>query len=294
MRNSICVKRARAVELVEELLRRLDEEHHTWPLSLIAEVHVFGSFARGAPEPHDVDIASEHDTTDPRWGSHFATCLAYGRNPYAPMRRMLVGRSRGCQLQFNFRQQNDADLTLLWRRGDPLAVALQRLHAIPVDPAAQRATREAMLPQFEGLDQWIPLYRRELQCAAVAANALTIERLSLSDGEISSTTARTHVQQRWRAHSPLRRAAHAVIAYWETRGIDPGQAHLHGQDVRDTVTPYFAGFNLRYIRSLPRCLTTFGGREWLEVVHPTTTRPLDCLRILPGANLEFFETTHCS
>jgi hypothetical protein len=38
---------------------------------------------------------------------------------------------------------------------------------------------------------------------------------------------------------------------------------------------------LRYFRPVRACLTTFGGTEWLEVVHPTRTRPLDCLRIVP-------------
>jgi len=46
-------------------------------------------------------------------------------------------------------------------------------------------------------------------------------------------------------------------------------------------TPYFAGFGWRYFRSIPACLTRFGGVEWIEVVHPTRTLPLDCLRIVP-------------
>jgi hypothetical protein len=48
-------------------------------------------------------------------------------------------------------------MTLLWHKGDTLQTALERLNAIQPDPAAGRALREAMLPEFEGLDQWIPL-----------------------------------------------------------------------------------------------------------------------------------------
>jgi hypothetical protein len=31
----------------------------------------------------------------------------------------------------------------------------------------------------------------------------------------------------------------------------------------------------------PLSLVTFGGAEWVEIVHPTRTMPLDCLRIVP-------------
>lgn len=52
-------------------------------------------------------------------------------------------------------------MVLLWHKGDTLQTALKRLNAIQPDPTARRAPREAMLPEFEGLDQWIPLAFRE-------------------------------------------------------------------------------------------------------------------------------------
>ena len=52
-------------------------------------------------------------------------------------------------------------------------------------------------------------------------------------------------------------------------------------DIHERETPYYAGFGLRYFTSIPDCLTKYGGVEWLEVVHPTKTRPLDCLRVIP-------------
>lgn len=91
------MKRERAVALTEDLLRRLDESRDEWPVSLITEVYVFGSVARGALEPHDIDIAIEHVTDDERWLSHFVTCMSYGRNPYVQMRRTLIGNRRSCQ-----------------------------------------------------------------------------------------------------------------------------------------------------------------------------------------------------
>jgi hypothetical protein len=274
------VKRERALLLLEQIIQALDECQDEWPVSLVTSLYVFGSFARGALEPHDVDIDVEFEIDD-RWANHFAGCLAYGRDPNSAMRRMLTRGKRGCQFQFNFRDRADFDMTPLWHKPDTQQTALERLNAIQPDPAAERAPRDAMLPQFEGLDRWIPLALREAMSDAVSNGAITIERCALQDGTVTSTTALEHLTYRWRPMSPLYRAASAVVADWERRGIDPGQAHLHGSLIRDRDTPYFAGFGLRYFTSIRACLTEFGGQEWIEVVRPTRTRPLDTLRILP-------------
>ena len=274
------MQRERAVKLAENVLRNLHDGQQDWPLSLITEAYVFGSFARGALSPHDLDIDVEHENDD-KWCSHFVTSLAYGRDPNALMRRLLVTGQRGCQFTFNFREQADFELTLLWCRGDSLVTALERLHAIEAHPAAGRSPRDSMLPEFEGLDSWIPRPYREVLSAAVSSKAIRLDRVLLSEGPITSRVAAQHVAHRWKPSSPLHRAATAVVRYWEQRGIDPGRCHLHGVDIRDTETRYFAGFGLRYFRSIQACLTTFGGAEWIEVVRPSRTRPLDCLRIVP-------------
>jgi hypothetical protein len=73
-----------------------------------------------------------------------------------------------------------------------------------------------------------------------------------------------------------------AVGYLESRGIDPEFLHLHRRDiVASSDTPYFAGFQLRYISMLPRYFAEFGEIEHLEVVHPTRSKPLDCLRITP-------------
>jgi hypothetical protein len=274
------MNRERAVELAERVLRNLQAGREEWPLSLATEVYVFGSFARGALSPHDLDIDVEHDRDD-KWSAHFVTSLAYGRDPNAPMRRLLTTGKRGCQFTFNFREQADFELILLWRRGDSLATALGRLQAIKADSAAGRAPRDAMLSEFEGLDDWMPRPYREALCAAVSSKAIGLERVLLPDGPVASKIAAEHLAYRWKPSSPLYRAATAVVRYWEQRGIDPGHCHLHGADIQDKETPYFAGFGWRYFRSIRPCLTRFGGMEWIEVVRPTRTRPLDCLRIVP-------------
>jgi len=276
----VVVRRKRALQLAERVLQGLNEGQGEWPLSLVKELYVFGSFARGASEPHDVDIDLEHDI-DQRWAVHFANCLAYGRDHFSLMKRPLTGGKRGCQFTFNFRSDADFGMTLLWRKGDPLADALKRLHAIQPDPSEGRAPRDAMLPQFDGLDRWIPRPIREAISAAVSGGAITVERVALADGEVTDARARAHLAGRWTPSSPLYRAAHAVVADWERRGIDPCHGHLHGADIHDTGTPYYAGFGWRYFTSIRSCLTEYGGVEWQEVVHPTRTRPLDALRIIP-------------
>ena len=106
------MKRERAVDLAKHVLLALDHGRAEWPLSLVTELYVFGSFARGAIEPHDVDIDVEFKI-DQRWAEHFAGCLAYGRDPHSPIRRALTGGRRGCQFQFNLRDRPDFDMTLL-------------------------------------------------------------------------------------------------------------------------------------------------------------------------------------
>jgi predicted nucleotidyltransferase len=46
---------------------------------VVIAVHVFGSYARGAPEPHDLDLNVQVNRHDDRWLSHFTTSQSYGR-----------------------------------------------------------------------------------------------------------------------------------------------------------------------------------------------------------------------
>ena len=275
------MKRDRAVQLVEHVLRNLDAGQDQWPLSLIEQLYAFGSFARGALEPHDVDMDIEL-SRDERWASHFISCLSYGRDPYSVIRRGLTGGKRGSQFQVSFHDDADFDMTLLWQRGDDLATAMGRLEAIRPDESAGRAPRDAMIPEFDGIDDWLPRPVREMLCNAVEQGAILLDRIQLDAGaQITTQPAADHLRYRWKATSPLHRAATGVITYWEQQGIDPGRCHLHGTDIRDQETSHFAGFGLRYFRAIQPCLTEFNGVEWIEVVHPTRTRPLDTLRIKP-------------
>jgi hypothetical protein len=119
-------------------------------------MYVFGSFARGAMEPNDVDLNVEYDHTDERWAQHFVTKLSRGEDPEAVLRKAVRGNRRLVQVQFGKRETTDYPMTPLWRRGESVETALERLHSIPADRSAGRADRHGMLPEFEGIDQWIP------------------------------------------------------------------------------------------------------------------------------------------
>jgi hypothetical protein len=242
----------------------------------VDEVHVFGSFARGALEPHDVDVAVEF-TFDEEFAAQCAWDLSRGRDPFAGLRRALTGGSRGVQFQFQELKNLHGDgiaTTLLWRRGEALPTALERLEGIKPDPQAGRAERDHMLPAFEGIDRWVPLPVRTLLADWSKAAAVQVQQVQLPDQKVRDRHARQVIDERWIPTSPLRRAGTNTVAYFETLGYRARTIHLHGQDVDERDTPHFIGFRWRYIATMHRCLTHWGGDQWLEVPHPTPHQPM--------------------
>ncbi|MEI5036285.1 nucleotidyltransferase domain-containing protein [Streptomyces sp. S1A(2023)] len=126
--------RERATTLLNTMLDRLEEG--AWPLDLVDEILVFGSYARGALNPSDVDLVVEHRWDD-RLTSEFLHALSYGRDPSALMKRALKGNSRGLHIHFGERKTFEAEgfeLTPLWTRGEPIGAARARLAAITPTP----------------------------------------------------------------------------------------------------------------------------------------------------------------
>jgi hypothetical protein len=82
------VRRDRATELLIEMLRRLDARGG-WQLDVVQELYLFGSYARGALNPGDVDVAVEFDHEHPEWKQHFLTSFSYGGDPHATLRMAL-------------------------------------------------------------------------------------------------------------------------------------------------------------------------------------------------------------
>lgn len=274
------MKREKATQLIHEMISRLDAAQNEPPLSLVRALCLFGSYARGAMDPHDIDLIVDF-VPDARYASHMTKCFMYGRNPHVDFRRLLIGNSRSFDIQFGGRDAVDFELTTVWKRGDTLPEALARLENISADPEAGRAARDGMLPVFEGLDRWIPRWAREAASGAVDAGAVLIERVELAGETINNRGIAEALSWRWTPNSPLLKAATAVIADWESRGIDPGRAHVHGRDLRDPETPYFAGFAFKHWRAIPHCLADCGGVEWLEVIRPQHPLPLQALKVTP-------------
>ncbi|MET8683648.1 hypothetical protein ABZV77_05475 [Streptomyces sp. NPDC004732] len=273
------MKRERATSLLQEMLTRLDRSER--PVDLIDAVHVFGSYARGAMEPADVDVAVTHHV-DPDFSAEVVGDIMYGRDPMAPMKRALKGNKRGIQFQFN---QNDAltgmgtELALLWQRGDTLAQAQERLATLVADPQAGRAERDHMIEQFDGLDKWIPRPVRVDLVSLVDAGAIEIRRVELADAQPGHPAA-VAVLDRWAETSPLRRAAAAALHHAESTGHDPHTLWLQGQTVGMPWTPDFRGtlwisFGWRHFNEITYRLRD--GLQWLEVIRPTRTQPLHAL-----------------
>jgi hypothetical protein len=275
------VKRQRATALIEELLQRVHAGGQY--LDCIDEIWVFGSYARGALDPGDIDLAIEYTADEELWDFQIRK-LASGGNWLEPLHRAVVAGRRGFQISYERRElyeNKGIELTLLWHRGDRLPTALARLHAIAPDGAAGRAPREAMLPAFESIDRWVPLPIRQALVKQVQAETLSVERIDLDDAQPQDPSALRYVCDRWQERSPLRRAGLAALAHIERHGGNPQAVHLQGRDVLERDTPHFVGFRWRFYQRIPSCLTAWGGQEWIEVVNPTRTRPMHALRITP-------------
>ncbi|MGW0420987.1 nucleotidyltransferase domain-containing protein [Streptomyces sp. NPDC003015] len=275
------MKRERATTLLNDMLDRLEEGG--WPLDLVDEILIFGSYARGALNPSDVDIVVEHRNDD-RLTSEFLHALSYGRDPSASMKRALKGNSRGLQIHFGERKTLQAegfDLTPLWTRGEPLAAARARLAAITADPTAGRAPRDHMIEAFDGIDRWVPRPVRIDLTDLVDRKAATIRQLQLPDAHPSHPAA-LEALTRWTATSPLRRAAAAVLAHLEDTSRPLDSVYLHGEPVigsrySDATWQTGVGFGWRHYSGIPHHLQQ--GTDWFEVVRPTRAQPLHTLHI---------------
>jgi hypothetical protein len=123
---------------------------------------------------------------------------------------------------------------------------------------------------------------REALCAAVSDGGHTHRASPLARRTVESDFAAEHVARRLKPTSPLHRAANATCA--TASGKESTQAAATSMAMA-----YVTG-RLRTSQALsgvtpdpfPTASPSMAGVEWVEVVHPTKTRSLDALRIVPS------------
>jgi hypothetical protein len=94
------VKRSEATKRIEGLLARVVKSEGRY-LPRVCEVWISGSYARGALEVGDVDLAVEFDQTKDEAGVWFATLMAGGFDHLGALRRELRGNQRVLEIHFN-------------------------------------------------------------------------------------------------------------------------------------------------------------------------------------------------
>jgi Nucleotidyltransferase domain len=259
-------------------------------LGRLREVWVFGSFARGALEVGDVDLAVEFDQTKDEAWRWFATLMAGGFDHLGALRRELRGNQRILEIHFNELEELREDgfePQLLWRRGEPLEQARARLAALTEDLNARRAPRDAVHPLLAEDEKLIPRPARQEFSLLMWAGFIDAELVELPAEQAANAVTRRRFAQQWSVSNPRFRAAHAVAAYLEREGIAPlsagGTLYSDERQILDPEREYWR----------PRVAVHFGGKllQWalldfgqgtprvLVVLNPTarkqTLRALD-------------------
>jgi len=234
------MKRAEATRQLEQLLERLNSGRNIY-LDAVEEVSVFGSYAAGALAPNDVDVAVEYQDRTGAIGDEQISRMFSGRSVETPFAQALREKQRGLKIVFNARKalerQGGFAFTLLWRRGDRLTDALDRLYAITVDPAAASAPRDYVHPVIAGFEQRVPISARHDLVDAVERGEVCLKRLEIErDIEPGDGELRRLAGEGYSASSPRRRATRALLAHLEREGIPVEGSHrevLLSRELRD-------------------------------------------------------------
>lgn len=293
------MKRGEATKRIDALLERVVGGDGRY-LRRVREVWVFGSYARGALEVGDIDLAVEFDQTKDEAGRWFATVMAGGFDHLGALRRELRGSQRVLEIHFNELEELREDgfePQLLWRRGDSLEQARARLATLTPDPSAQRAPRDAVHPLLAEDEKRIPRPARQEFSVLIWAHYIDAELVELPAEQAANAVTRRRFAQQWSVSNPRFRTAHAVAAYLEREAIAPlsagGTLYSDERQIIDAERDYWR----------PRVAVHFGGKllKWallnfgqgtprvLVVVNPTartqTLRALDMRALVDSDEL---------
>jgi predicted nucleotidyltransferase len=217
------VKRAEAARRLDALLERVVRADGRY-LARVREVWVFGSFARGALEVGDVDLAVEFDQTRDEAGRWFATLMAGGFDHIGALRRELRGNQRALEIHFNELddlRKEGFEPELLWRRGDSLEEARARLAAVAPNASARRAARDSVHPLLAEVEKLIPRPARQEFSLFMWARWLDAKLVKLPREQAANAITRRRFAEQWSESNPRLRAAHAVASYLEREGVAP-------------------------------------------------------------------------
>jgi predicted nucleotidyltransferase len=298
------MKRSEAAKRINGLLGRVVSGEGCY-MPRVRGVWVFGSYARGALEVGDIDVAVEFDQTKDEAGRWFATLMAGGYDHLGALRRELRGNQRALEIHFNELEdlrKEGFEPQLLWQRGDSLEEARARLAALAPEPSAQRAARDTVHPLLADVEKLIPRPARQEFSLFMWAGWLDAKLVALPPQRAANPVTRRRFARQWAKTNPRFRAAHAVASYLEREGVAPlsagGTLYSDEREILDADRDYWQ----------PRVAVHFGARllQWamfdfgqgiprvLVVLNPTarkqTLRALDMRATVDGD--EFFAYQH--
>lgn len=193
-------------------------------LGRVREVWIFGSYARGALEVGDVDLAVEFDQTKDEAGRWFATLMAGGFDHLGALRRELRGSQRALEIHFNELEdlrKEGFEPQVLWRRGDSLEAARARLASLAPDTSARRAARDTVHPLLADVEKLIPRPARQEFSLFMWAGWLEARLVELPPHQAANPITRRRFAEQWSESNPRFRAAHAVASHLEREGVAP-------------------------------------------------------------------------
>jgi Nucleotidyltransferase domain len=254
-------------------------------LAQVREVWIFGSYARGALEVGDVDLAVEFDQTKDEAGRWIATLMAGGFDHLGALRRELRGYQRALEIHCNELddpRKEGFEPQLLWRRGGSLEGARARLAGLAPDAHAQRAARDTVHPLLADIEKLIPRPARQEFSLFMWAGWLDAKLVELPPEQAANAATCRRFVEHWSESNPRFRAAHAVASYLEREGVAPlgagGTVYSDEREILDADRDYWR----------PRVAVHFGAKllQWamldfgqgtprvLVVLNPTARKQM--------------------
>jgi predicted nucleotidyltransferase len=208
------MKRSEATKRINGVLGRVVSGEGRY-LPRVREVWVFGSYARGALEVGDIDLAVEFDQTEDEAGRWFATLMAGGYDHLGALRRELRGNQRAPEIHINELEdlrKEGFEPRLLWRCGDSLEGAQARLAALVPNAKAGRASRDTVHPLLADVEMLIPRPGRQEFSLFMWAGWLDAKLVQLPPEQAANAVTRRRFADQWSEANPRFRAAHAVAS----------------------------------------------------------------------------------